>query len=378
MAWRRLAIYAILVPLWDFALRLFRIPELLGEDAIAHWMDEQIADYFGWRSPTLSDVIGIATQWTPPAIAALVCFSGWLVALHYRRRRDDKIEQRGKPAESTDNAAPPAHSQEHEPFFYFTVDLLNVRDLTSLRPGRIVNECPKPFQAVDSWFSPEAAQRNPEPRTEQNPYWWLRHLKVVMPLLHKGAFRTGKDIPIGHYWIEYHGIYDGQSCGFNELLRIREHNGELVQLIDVWKDGVGKVYTSPRPPELESVPPTLMPTLAATRIDLRSAAAELYGSIADTVLGRITADHCASEEEIWDAMGEMLLQRGEVWGRHPGAANHEKVSGAVKRYNAVGGGAKVLRDRTRAKKTTFTELQIARDELERVMQAVKAIADACS
>ena len=65
-------------------------------------------------------------------------------------------------------------------------------------------------------------------------------------------------------------------------------------------------------------------------------------------------------------------------GKTPGAANHEKVNGAVKRYNAVGGGAKVLRDRTTAKKTTFTELQIARGELDRVMQSVKAIADASS
>jgi hypothetical protein len=111
------------------------------------------------------------------------------------------------------------------------------------------------------------------------------------------------------------------------------------------------------------------------RISLQAAAAELYGEISETKFGKTTADHCASEQEIWDAMGSLLINRGEAWGRRPGAAQPIKLSAANKRYNAVIGGAKMLRDRSAAKKTNFTDLSITRNQLDRIKEVVKAHAD---
>jgi hypothetical protein len=109
-------------------------------------------------------------------------------------------------------------------------------------------------------------------------------------------------------------------------------------------------------------------------VSLREAAAELYGQIADTTLGKTTGDNCASEEEIWDAMGTLIIHRGGVLGRKPGSSKIEEVDKRLW-YSRVVGGAKILRDNTMAKKTTFTDLRITRSNLDRVIESVKSVAN---
>jgi hypothetical protein len=79
---RNFVVYLVLVPAWEILLRLFRIPERLGEDAIVHWLNEQIAEKLGIASPTVEQVSGFAVEWLPPAVLALICLSGWLLYLH--------------------------------------------------------------------------------------------------------------------------------------------------------------------------------------------------------------------------------------------------------------------------------------------------------
>jgi hypothetical protein len=180
----------------------------------------------------------------PIVLAALTIWAAYRIAFRHAHAQ--------AASQTIPISAELSSQKQTDPFFYFSADILDPKNLTAACPGRIVNEGNIPFHEVDSWFSPEAANRNPDP--PDGDYWSLRHLKVTWRTLHRGAFRTGKNIPPGHYWVEYNAICNDVSCGFHELLRIREFKGELVQLIDVWKDGGGKVYSSPRPPELNSLP----------------------------------------------------------------------------------------------------------------------------
>jgi hypothetical protein len=130
------------------------------------------------------------------------------------------------------------------PFCYFRLDILDPENLTADNPISIVNDGDIPFHNVDSWFSPVSAKRKPDPLG--NPYWSLRHLKIVWTPLHKGGFRTGKMLPPGAYFIEYNAIYEGLSFGFVERLELRKFDGKLIQLIDVYDSSGEKIYSSPR------------------------------------------------------------------------------------------------------------------------------------
>jgi energy-coupling factor transporter transmembrane protein EcfT len=136
---------------------------------------------------------------------------------------------------------PPAPKQEHASgaFLYFDVDLGDASDVTSPRPGRIVNVEDEPFHNVTSWFSPSSAKREPNP--PGGAYWSLRDLKFDLTPLHKGIFWTGKMIPPGDYCIEYNAIREGKSLGFVERLQLVEFDGKLVQLVDVWANGEERV-----------------------------------------------------------------------------------------------------------------------------------------
>ncbi len=109
----------------------------------------------------------------------------------------------------------------------------------------------------------------------------------------------------------------------------------------------------------------------ADRIPLQVAAAELFGKIGDTKFGKATADRCISEEEIWNAIGTMLVNRGEVWGRQYGANQPTKLRSSDKRYGSVVGGARELREKSAEKKTIFTDLSLARSELNRITAYVE-------
>ncbi len=141
--------------------------------------------------------------------------------------------------------------QKAAEYLYFRVDILNPNNMRAISPGVIVNADDVPYQAVDSWFSPSAAGRNPD--LAGGPYWSLRPLKVSMQLLHKGEFRTGKEIPPGDYCVEYNAVRLGLSIGFLERLQILPVNGKLVQVIDVWKNGE-LVYSSARPEGFNDTP----------------------------------------------------------------------------------------------------------------------------
>jgi hypothetical protein len=140
-------------------------------------------------------------------------------------------------------------------YLYFDVDL-SATNTAGEFPGRIVNKASSTFSDVIAWFSPEAAKGKSDPQNQANPYWSLSHLQVVFPFLHSGSPRTGKFLPMGYYFVQYNGTYKNISYYFREFLEIRNFNGSVIQLIDVWKDipskGVStKVYTSDRPVELK-------------------------------------------------------------------------------------------------------------------------------
>ena len=46
-------------------------------------------------------------------------------------------------------------------YFYFSVDILNPKDLSGQFPRRITNKAVSPFHEVTSWFSPEKAKGDP-------------------------------------------------------------------------------------------------------------------------------------------------------------------------------------------------------------------------
>jgi hypothetical protein len=79
--------YAVLVPIIHALTELLHIPQILGEHAIVSWVDDKIAETFGVAAPTLDQVIVVMVNWGPPAALALLCLSGWIVALHVFTRR---------------------------------------------------------------------------------------------------------------------------------------------------------------------------------------------------------------------------------------------------------------------------------------------------
>jgi hypothetical protein len=140
-------------------------------------------------------------------------------------------------------------------YLYFDVDLAAGTNTGGGYPGRIFNLAPSTFSNVIAWFSPEAGKGIADPQNESNPYWSLRYLQVGMPILHSGGPRTGKFIPAGYYFVQCNATYKDISYYFRELLEIREYNGSVIQLIDVWRTTPAtgelvKVYTSDRPAEL--------------------------------------------------------------------------------------------------------------------------------
>ena len=80
--------YVVLVSVFQVILLALHIPEHLGEDAAAHWANEQIADRLGIASPTIEQVTSFILTWAPPALLALVCLSGWLFALRLHSRQE--------------------------------------------------------------------------------------------------------------------------------------------------------------------------------------------------------------------------------------------------------------------------------------------------
>ena len=121
--------------------------------------------------------------------------------------------------------------------------------------------------------------------------------------------------------------------------------------------------------------PMLFDSFETSFKSLKEAAAELYGDIATTAFGRLTADQCASEEQIWDAIGSMIINRGRVYGRQPGSSKVEQIPKGQLLYSRVVGGAKIIRENSTAKKTAFTDLQISHSDLEAVTKNVRSAAD---
>jgi hypothetical protein len=88
-------IYVVLVPLVEGMMRLLHIPEILGEHAIVSWIDDQIAEELGFKSPTINQVVGFVVTWGPAALfAVLLLAAGWIVVTN-------AIAKRAKPPSGT-------------------------------------------------------------------------------------------------------------------------------------------------------------------------------------------------------------------------------------------------------------------------------------
>ena len=135
-------------------------------------------------------------------------------------------------------------TEQPEPFYYISVEpnptgyrvkrhWLWPRKAINL--GLIVNDGAYPFYNIDTWFSPASAKRNPD----KPDYWRLRSLKVVWPLLNRGRFRIGKEIPPGDYFIESNcQNRKGESLFFVERLQV----SLTVAIVDVYKNGNELVF----------------------------------------------------------------------------------------------------------------------------------------
>jgi hypothetical protein len=110
-------------------------------------------------------------------------------------------------------------------------------------------------------------------------------------------------------------------------------------------------------------------------LSLSDAAKDVYGEIANTALGIRTRERCKSDEEIQDAIASILSKRVEVKGRRPGSSKFEIVPKSERHYSRIIGGGKMFRSTTgiipEDRKTTFTDLQIARADMVRVMAELK-------
>jgi len=121
-------------------------------------------------------------------------------------------------------------------------------------------------------------------------------------------------------------------------------------------------------------PPTVA-QLAAQRISLPEAAAELYAQIANTKFGRLKRDECGGiEERIWDAMGSMIIYRGGGWGRRPGSDKYEKLDKGSLNHAIMIGGARIVQASSTRRETLFTDLETTRGELDRIINEIKALA----
>jgi hypothetical protein len=145
--------------------------------------------------------------------------------------------------------APPKPPLEVAEFLYFDADIVDDSILAGPIRLNIRNTSSGPYMNVVAWFSPASAKGNPDP--PGGPYWSLAPLKYVNPVQQAGGYWAGREVPLGYYRIEIIGNKGEKSVSFVELLELRELHGKIVQLVDVW-GGSTKLYTSPRPTELQN------------------------------------------------------------------------------------------------------------------------------
>jgi hypothetical protein len=219
----------------------------LGGGGALFVLPHPYADYVGWSQISIS-VVGLAllglhhfrrkaggsVGMTLAVLGTALILIGGLVGLIGAFKIDA--------AKMNGNRAP-------EGLLYFDADLRGKTTADSI-PLQLHNTSDEPFLNVRAWFSPASAKGNPDP--PGGPYWTLAHLKYVNSVQQAGVFWSGQQIPLGYYRIEMIANKD-KSVGFNELLELREFEGKIIQLVDVWaggQQGGGKLYTSPRPDEL--------------------------------------------------------------------------------------------------------------------------------
>ncbi len=100
-------VYVVMVPILQILMKNFHIPELLGEDAVTNWANDQIAEKLGITSPSIEQVTSLLVTWVPPAGFALLCLSGWILALHVSTRRQEPT-----PANAADIVRPSDQSNK--------------------------------------------------------------------------------------------------------------------------------------------------------------------------------------------------------------------------------------------------------------------------
>src|SRR5258708_68836 len=176
---RNFVIYVVLVPAWDIVLRLLRIPERLGEDAVVHWLNERIAEKVGIVSPTVEQVSSFLVEWVPPAVLALVCLSGWLVYLRQRWRRPHRLLIVARASEHQPAAAPhlgPALAASkpgpdwpiRELFFHIRPDILDqvkTREWEAVGRDVLARFSTGQLQVWGRQISPPSPRRHPLPLT---------------------------------------------------------------------------------------------------------------------------------------------------------------------------------------------------------------------
>jgi hypothetical protein len=108
-------------------------------------------------------------------------------------------------------------------------------------------------------------------------------------------------------------------------------------------------------------------------LSLREAASTLYGEIVGTGLGELTRRHSDTDDEILDAMANMLVRRVQVWGKRPASPKAEVIGSGDKRYLHIAGGGTHLRDTSAKKQIIFADLEISRTEMARAIIEIKAM-----
>jgi hypothetical protein len=106
-------------------------------------------------------------------------------------------------------------------------------------------------------------------------------------------------------------------------------------------------------------------------IDLKDAAAQLYGELRGTDLGRFTEGHTGDEQEILDNMGMQILHNVDVYVRRAPSPNWELFPRSELSKMGVCRGATEIRYWGRGNQNFYSEPKVSRKNLNRVIKELK-------
>jgi hypothetical protein len=106
-------------------------------------------------------------------------------------------------------------------------------------------------------------------------------------------------------------------------------------------------------------------------IDLKEAAAQIYGELRGTDLGRFTEGHTGSSDEILDNIGMQILHNADVQVRRPPSPKWEPFPKSELNKMTVCDGASGIRYFGK-ERAVFTDLKVTRKNVARVLKHLKA------